>query len=69
MSGSAARGTSHPASDEDAGRAPKKKAKKKAKGARGGLRCKGASDVSSEDNETHSSTAEDDEEEEESNSP
>ena len=48
---------------------PEKKAKKTAKGARSGLRRKGASDVTSED-ETHSSAAEDDdEEEEESDSP
>ena len=43
---------------------PEKKAKKKAKGTRGGLRPKGTSDVVSEDAETHS-VAEDDEEEEE----
>ena len=50
-------------------KAPEKKAKKKAKGAKGGPLRKGASDVSSED-KTHSSAAEDgDEEEEESNSP
>ena len=52
--------------------APEKKAKKKAKGSRGGLRRKGASDVTSEDAKTHSSIAEDDEEEveeEESHSP
>ena len=45
--------------------APEKKAKKKAKGTRGGLRPKGTSDMASEDAETHSSAAEDDEEEEE----
>ena len=48
--------------------APEKKAKKKAKGTRGGLRRKGASDMMSEATRTHSSAAED-EEEEESNSP
>ena len=46
-----------------------KKAKKKAKGGRSGLRRKGASDVTSED-EIHSSAAEDDDaEEEERDSP
>ena len=50
--------------------APEKKAKKKAKGVRSGPRRKGASDMTSEDNKTHTSTAEDDdEEEEESRSP
>ena len=53
--------------------APEKKAKKKAKGARGGLRHKGTSDMTSEDIETQSTPATDDEEEEEeeeeSNSP
>ena len=50
--------------------APYQAPEKKAKGARGGLRRKGASDVTSEDDETHSSAAEDDdEEEEESKSP
>ena len=50
-------------------KAPEKKAKKKAKGAKSGPRRKGFSDVSSED-KTHSSVVEDDEEEEEeSNSP
>ena len=50
--------------------APEKKAKKKTKRGRSSLRRKGALDVTSEDNETHSSAAEDDdEEEEESNSP
>ena len=48
--------------------APEKKAKKKAKGTRGGLRRKGTSDVMSEDAETHSSTAEDNKEEEEEES-
>ena len=49
---------------------PKKKSKKKAVGTRNGLRCKVASDVTSEDTETHSSAAKDDEEkEEENNSP
>ena len=49
-----------------------KKAKKMAKGTRGGLRRKGNSDVTSEDAKTHSSAAEDDEEEveeEESHTP
>ena len=50
-------------------KAPEKKAKKKAKGAKSGPRRKGASDVTSEDAETHSSSAEDDKEEEEINSP
>ena len=49
--------------------APKKKANKKAKETRSGLRRKGASDVTSEGTETHSSAAEDDEEEEEANTP
>ena len=50
-------------------KAPEKKAEKKAKGVRSGPRCKGASDVSSED-KTHSSAVEDDnDEEEESTSP
>ena len=49
--------------------APEKKAKKKVKEAKGGLRCKGASDVVSEDTKTLSSHDEDEEEEEESNSP
>ena len=49
---------------------PEKKAKKKAKETRSGLRRKGTSDATFEDAETHSSAAEDDdEEEEESNSP
>ena len=56
MSGSATRRTSYPASDEDAGsgayQAPEKKAKKKAKGARGGLHHNGTSDVTSEDADT-----------------
>ena len=43
---------------------PEKKAKKTAKGARSGLRRKGVSDVTSED-ETHYSAAEDDDEEKE----
>ena len=43
---------------------PEKKAKKAAMGTREGLRCKGASDVTSEDTETHSSIEGDDEEEE-----
>ena len=49
--------------------APYKAPEKKAKGAKSGPRCKGTSDVTSKDAETHSSTIEDDEEEEESNSP
>ena len=48
--------------------AAEKKAKKKSKETRCGLRSKGASDVMSEDTETLSSHDED-EEEEESNSP
>ena len=44
---------------------PEKKDKKKAKGTRDGLRCKGALDAVSEDAENHSSVAEDDDEEEE----
>ena len=47
------------------GRAPEKKAKKKAKGARGGLRHKGILDVTSEDSKTRSSLATDEEEDEE----
>ena len=46
-------------------KAPEKKAKKKAKGAKGGPRRKGTSDVTSEDEETHSSVPEGEEEEEE----
>jgi hypothetical protein len=49
--------------------APEKKAKKKAKETRSGLRRKGTSDATSKDAETHSTAAEDEEEEEESNSP
>ena len=49
--------------------APEKKAKKKSKEAKGGLRRKGASDIVSEDTKTLSSHDEDEEEEEESNSP
>ena len=49
--------------------APEKKAKKKGKEAKSGLRRKGASDVVSEDTEIHSSPDEDEGEEEESNSP
>ena len=49
--------------------APEKKAKKKAKETRSGLRRKGTSDVTSEDTETHSSPDEDEGEEEESESP
>ena len=51
---------------------PEKKAQKKAKGAKSGLRRKGTSDAASEDNETHSSVPEDndgEEEEEEENNP
>ena len=47
---------------------PEKKAKKKAKETRGGLRHKGNSDVTSKDAEVHSSAAEDDKEEEEEES-
>ena len=46
-------------------KAPEKKAKKKTKGAKSGPRRKGASDVTSEDEEAHSSIPEDDNEEEE----
>ena len=49
--------------------APEKKAKKKGKEAKSGLRRKGASDVVSEDTETHSSPKDNEGEEEESNSP
>ena len=49
--------------------APEKKAKKKGKEVRSGLRRKGASDISSEDTEALSSHDEDEEEEEEHNSP
>ena len=48
---------------------PEKKAKKAAKGTRDGIRCKGASDMTSEDTETHSSTEDDEEEEEEIHPP
>ena len=44
---------------------PEKKAKKKAKGAKSGPRRQGTSDVTSEDEEAHSSVPEDDDEEEE----
>ena len=50
-------------------KAPEKKAKKKAKGAKGGPRRKGTSDVTSEDEETRSSVPEDDKEEEEEEIP
>ena len=53
-------------------KAPEKKAKKKAKGAKSGPRRKGTSDVTSEDDEAHSSVPEDngeEEEEEEENNP
>ena len=50
-------------------RPPEKKAKKKAKGTKGGPRCKGASDVTCKDELTLSSAAEDEEEEEENNPP
>ena len=46
-------------------KAPEKKAKKKAKGAKSGPRRKGTSDVTSKDEEVHSSVPEDDNEEEE----
>ena len=49
--------------------APEKKAKKKAKGTRGGLRHKGTSDVTFQNADTHSPPSIDDEEEEESDSP
>jgi hypothetical protein len=49
--------------------APEKKAKKKARETRSGLRRKGTLDVMSEDAESHSSAAEDDKEEEERDSP
>ena len=45
---------------------PEKKAKRKAKGTRDGLRRKGASDTMSEDVEDRSSVTKDDEEEEDS---
>ena len=45
--------------------APYKAPEKKAKGAKGGPRRKGTSDVTSEDEETRSSVPEDDDEEEE----
>lgn len=48
---------------------PEKKAKKTAKGTRSGLRRKGASDMSSEDETDSSATEDDDEEEEEGGSP
>ena len=44
---------------------PEKKAKKKAKGTRGGLCRKGTSDATSEDAKAHSSVTKDDEEKEE----
>ena len=53
-------------------KAPEKRAKKKAKGAKSGLGRKGTSDVASEDDKTHSSVPEDndgEEEEEEENNP
>ena len=53
-------------------KAPEKKAKKKAKGAKSGPRRKGTSDAMSEDDEAHSSVPEDndeEEEEEEENNP
>ena len=51
--------------------APEKKAKKKGKEARSGLRCKGTSGIASEDTEVLSSPEgdEDEEDKEESNSP
>ena len=48
---------------------PEKKAKKRAKGAKSGPRRKGTSDVTSEDDEAHSSVPEDNDEEEEENNP
>ena len=48
---------------------PEKKAKKAAKGTRDGLRRKGASNVTSEDAETHSSTEDDEGVEEKTRSP
>ena len=53
-------------------KAPEKKAKKKAKGAKSGPRRKGTSDVTSEDDEAHSFVPKDndeEEEEEEENNP
>ena len=52
-------------------KAPEKKTKKKAKGAKSGPRRKGTSDATSEDDEAHSSIPEDndEEEEEEENNP
>ena len=52
-------------------KAPEKKAKKKAKGAKSGPRRKGTPDAASEDDEAHSSVPEDndEEEEEEENNP
>ena len=53
-------------------KAPEKKSKKKAKGAKSGPRRKGTSGVTSEDDEAHSSVPEDnekEEEEEEENNP
>ena len=47
---------------------PEKKAKKKAKGTKGGLRPKGTSDMVCEDAETHSATEDDEEEEDEEES-
>ena len=49
-------------------KAPENKAKKKDKGAIGGLRPNGTSDVASEDAETHSPAKDDEEEEEEEES-
>ena len=49
--------------------ASEKKAKEKSKEAKSGLRRRGASDVVSEDTESHSSPDEDEGEEEESDSP
>ena len=50
-------------------KAPEKKAKKKAKGAKSGPCRKGTSDMTSEDDEAHSSVPEDNGEEEEENNP
>ena len=69
MFGSATRKLSYPAPDEDAGRAPEKKAKKKGQETRSGLRRKGTSYAISEDAKTHSSPADNDDQEEERNSP
>ena len=74
MSGSAARGTSHPAPGEDAGfgalPGAGEEGQEEGQGAKSGPRRKGASDMTSEDNDNRSSATEDnDDEEEESSSP